>query len=365
MYSKIYKKIAAAMIFGTAAATMAATQPNLTSVRVENVSELTKSEPKVYVGTVQASQTIDIVARISGVLWDVSFQEGSLVKKGDLLFSIEDTIYRENVNVAKALLKQVEAELTYAQKEKTRYETLYESQASAQTTYESTVRTYDLYTGKRDEAQANLVLAENDLSYTKIYSPINGKIGENIYSEGNYITPEKGTLVTIVQYDPIQIKFSMSESDFFKYASNGTLPVNGLEICRADGKQFQGNIKVNFVDNRVDTQTGTIEIELEAENPKLELLPGGYVTVKFSEIFEHPMPAVSVTSLMTDGHDHYVYVVNADNRVERRKVTLGSQVRDKQVITDGLKVGETVVVGGMNKTAPGEQVNPVYTVQAE
>ena len=365
MYNKIYLKLAAAIICGISSIVYAAPQQTLTSVRVENVTELTQSEPKIYVGTVKASETIDIVARISGVLWDVSFQEGSLVKEGDLLFSIEDTIYRENVNVAKALLKQAEAELTYAQKEKSRYETLYESQVSAQTTYESTVRTYDLYTGKRDEAQANLVLAENDLSYTKIYSPINGKIGENIYSKGNYITPEKGTLVTIVQYDPIQIKFSMSEADFFKYSNNGTLPVNGLEIYRADGKPYEGTIKVKFIDNQVDTQTGTLQIELEAENPDLELLPGGYVTVRFSEIFDTPLPAVSVTALMTDGKEHYVYVVNTDQRVERRKVTIGAKVRDKQIIVSGLQKGETVIVGGLNKTAPGEQVNPIYTVQAE
>ena len=115
MYNKIYLKLAAAIICGITSITYAAPQQTLTSVRVENVTELTQSEPKIYVGTVKASETIDIVARISGVLWDVSFQEGSLVKEGDLLFSIEDTIYRENVNVAKALLKQAEAELTYAQ----------------------------------------------------------------------------------------------------------------------------------------------------------------------------------------------------------------------------------------------------------
>ena len=352
------EKLMTAAVCGIAAFELCAA--SIPAVRVEKAKELSHTESKTYVGTVSASETVDIVARINGVMWKSAFKEGSIVKKGDLLFLIEDTIYKENVNAAKATLKQTQAELAYALKEKNRYEKLYKTNATAQTTYENAVRTYLVNEGKAEEAQANLILAENNFSYTKIYSPLSGRIGRNVYSEGNYITPEKGTLATIVQFDPIKIKFSMSEADFFRHSKNGTISTAGVEIVRADGKNYQGKIKVDFVDNQIDTKTGTLMIQLEGENPDMELIPGGYVMVKFREKFAKPLPSVSVTALMTDGTHHYVYVVTPENKVERRNITIGPQVRDRQIVLTGLKKGESVIVGGINKTKPGEQVNPVY-----
>lgn len=206
----------------------------LPAVRVEKVGEISRTEAKTYVGTVHGSETVDIVARINGVMWKSAFKEGSIVRKGDLLFQIEDTIYRENVNAAHAALDQNQAELNYAAKEKARYEKLYKSSATAQTTYENAIRTFKVSEAKTLEAKARLVLAENDLAYTKIRAPLSGRIGRNVYSEGSYITPEKGTLATIVQFDPIEVRFAMSEADFFKYSKNGALASDGLEIIRAD-----------------------------------------------------------------------------------------------------------------------------------
>ena len=135
------------------------------------------------------------------------------------------------------------------------------------------------------------------------------------------------------------------------------------EIIRADGKTYKGKIRVDFVDNQIDSKTGTLMIQLVGENPDMELIPGGYVMVKFSEKFKTPYPSVSVTSLMTDGKNHYVYVVGPDNKVERRNIQIGPQVQDRQVVTSGLKTGETVVVGGIHKVKPGDKVNPVTEVK--
>ena len=345
---------------GAVSASLFAAEP-VPAVRVEKATTVSETEPKVYVGTVDASESVDIVARINGVLWKVAFKEGSLVKEGDLLFKIEDTIYKENVNVAKATVNQTISELEYATKEKNRYEQLYKSNATAQTTYEDALRTYQVNQAKLDEARANLVLAENNLSYTTIYSPLTGKIGEKSFSEGNYITPEKGSLVTIVQYDPIDIKFSMSSADYLKYSKNGTFSDANMKIVRADGKICERPLSIDFIDNRVDSQTNTLMIQLKMANPDMELIPGDYVMVNFSNIFEKPLPAISVSSLMTDGEKHFVYIVGDDNKVDRRALVFGPQVNDKQTVLSGLKEGETVIVGGIQKFKPGDTVNPVVS----
>ncbi|MDD3154344.1 MAG: efflux RND transporter periplasmic adaptor subunit [Victivallaceae bacterium] len=344
-------------------ASVASAQDNLlASVRVEKVSSISQTEPRTYVGTVMASEEVDIVARISGVMWKFTFKEGDLVKKGDLLFQIEDTIYQENVNIARATLQQCEAELQYANQECVRHGTLYKSNATAKSTYENSLRAQQVCQGKVNAARANLALAENSFSYTKIRSPLSGMIGRNVYSQGNYITPEKGTLTTIVQYDPINIKFSISEVDFLRYMhGKKEFPEGSIEIFCADGKLFPGKVKLDFMDNQVDSKTGTLTIQLEAANPDMVLIPGGYVMVNCIDKFEKPQLSVSVSALMTDGKNNYVFIVDKDHCIQRRVITKGPLVRDRQIVLSGLKLDETVVVGGINKVQPGVRVTPVFS----
>ncbi len=339
----------------------------LPTVRVEEVTLIERSEPKSYVGTIVADATVDIVARISGTLEKANFKEGSMVKAGDPLFEIEDTIYAANVHSAKSVLEQMEAEYTYAKKEHDRYFELIKTQATAQTTYDSALRTLKTYEAKVEEAKAALTLAENDLSYTKISSPLNGRIGLQIFSEGNYITPETGTLARIVCYDPVKIQFSMSESDFFRHFGVGgdSRGKSELEIIRADGRTFEHPTELDFIDNQVDASTGTLMLRFKAANPEMELIPGGYVTVKFSEKYEKPLPAVNVAALMTDGTSHFVYVLDQENRVEKRQVVTGDQIYDHQIVTSGLNAGDRVIIGGLHKVAPGSTVNPVGLAVSE
>ena len=334
------------------------------AVRVEKVTTVTRSDGQLYVGKIEGSENVAIVARVSGTLWKAAFKEGSFVRKGDLLFHIEDTIYRENVNAARANLKAVEAQLAYAKKEKERYEKLFSQKAASETAYESAVRTYELYKAQRMEAAARLALMENDLSYTRIYSPIDGKIGANIYSAGNYITPAKGVLTTVVKYDPVKIKFAMAGADFLRFSKKGEISARGLEVRRADGVRYKGKIKINFYDNQIDVETGTLMIELQLENKNLELIPGSYVTVGFSDVYSAPRAAVSASAMMTDGRKYFVYCVDKDHKIRRREVVPGDVVGTRQSFISGLKPGEVVVVGGMHKARPGIEVKPVFSKTA-
>ena len=171
--NKLLKKIVVLLSAGALLTLSAAPgRGGIPAVRVEKVTTSARSEGQLYVGKIEGAETVEIVARVSGTLWKAAFKEGSFVKKGALLFHIEDTIYKENVNAARAALKAVEAQLAYAAKEKRRYEKLHTQKATSETTYESAVRTYELYKAQKMEAAAKLALMENDLSYTKIYSPI-------------------------------------------------------------------------------------------------------------------------------------------------------------------------------------------------
>ena len=151
----------------------------------------------------------------------------------------------------------------------------------------------------------------------------------------------------------------MSEADFFRHFGNGNQSKSELQISRADGQPFKHEARLDFIDNRVDSNTGTLMLQFEAPNPEMELIPGGYVTVKFTEKFEKPLPSVNVAALMTDGKDHFVYVVGKDNKVEKRKIVTGSQIYDRQAVLSGLAAGERVITGGLHKAAPGQTVSPV------
>ena len=159
----VVKKVVVAMTCGATAAGLFAASA-VPSVQVEKAVLLNQTAARTYVGSVEASETVNVMARISGVLWKAMFEEGSLVKKGDQLFQIEDTIYKENVNVAKATLEQNLADLEYAESERDRYERLFKTNATAQTTLESAIRSHKVKLGKVNEAKANLALAETNLS---------------------------------------------------------------------------------------------------------------------------------------------------------------------------------------------------------
>ena len=340
-----------------------ASSPMLPAVSVEVVRPISKSDPKTYIGTVSGSEEVGIVARISGTLWKVAFKEGDLVKKGDVLFEIEDTVYKANVSVAKALIRQAEANLQLAQKDHERNTNLLAEKAISTQAFDSTFASKMLQEARVEEAKANLILREHDLRYCRIVSPITGRIGEKLYSEGNYITPAAGVLANVVQYQPIKVQFSLSESEYFRYFSNhDELRESELLIVRANGKDYTGSVKVNFVDNAVDRRTDTIMISLECDNPDDQLLPGGFVQVRLAEKYAQPVPAVALSALMTDGTNHYVYVVTDEDVVERRIVKVGDVVGRHQTLHAGLQLGERVVAGGLNKVAPGTKIRPVISV---
>jgi RND family efflux transporter MFP subunit len=332
---------------------------------------LDSTQPIPKVGVVSAKESVHLVPRVSGYLTKMAFQEGGFVKEGDLLFEIEDTVYKINVKIAEALIQQIEADVALAKLNLERTQNLVSQNVSRKQELDDAQRTVSLHEGRLKEAEARLEQAENDLSYTKIYAPLNGRIGAKQISVGNYLTPASGVLATIRQFDPITVEFSVTEREYMNYFhSNGETRQAKIEILLADGTPYDGEFHIDFRDNYVDRSSGLIMVYLLCKNEAGKLYPGGYTTVKLSEQFAEPKPAVSVTALMTDGAAHYVYVVktvdgeggNKAHLAEKRPVTTGPLVFGQQIITSGLTPGEMVVVGGMNKIMmSGQPITPVPT----
>ena len=332
-------------------------------VRIETVDTIETSQPKPFVGPVAAKESVVVVPRVSGFLEKVAFQEGSIVKKGDILFEIEDTVYKMNVKVSESVVRQIEAEIDLAKKDLERSTALRGNLVISEQELNQAQRNISLQEARRDEAKAALGLAENDLSYTKIVAPLSGRIGAKQFSEGNYITPNSGMLATIVQNDPITIKFSCSESDYKVYfhdAAESDKKAN-IQILCADKKLFEEKFKIDFIDNQVDRDTGTITIYLLCENGKGNLIPGGITTVLLSEKFEKPYSAVGISAILTDGQQNYVYVVDSAGVAKRRNIVTGPQVFDYYIVRSGLEPGEKVIVGGINKVKDGDKVRTMET----
>lgn len=353
---------AALLAFGTLQAAGPKQPPP--TVGVEKSTTVEQSEPKRYVARTFPYELVEITARVSGTMTkDPKWREGGDVRKGQLLYTIEDTVYKANVLAAeasilsaKASIEQIKAELDYANKEYERHKKLLPAKATSLTSYESALRTLNTCKARLAAAQANLksaeaalLLAKNDLSYTRIVSPVTGRIGQNVFSSGNYITPAKGALATVVQYDPIKLRFAISEADYLHYKKNKSLPHLTMEIFGADGQRVTGKAKLDFVDNLADTDTGTVMVQFLVSNPDGMLTPDGYATVRISETFDKPLVAASTSALVIGNNEFFIYVVNGDKTVDRRKVTPGAIVGDRIIILDGLKEGETVIVQGTHK----------------
>ncbi len=315
-----------------------------------------EAETRSYIGSVRPAETVNVTAKVNGTLWKTAFREGAIVLKGDLLFEIEDTIYKAKLQAAEAGLKQVEAEYDYAVKEYNRNKTLIDKKVISDAEFAVYEKNRASLEAKIAEMKATIKLCENDLSYTKIYAPITGRIGELVVSVGNEVGPTTGKLATIVQYDPIKIRFSMSEADFYRNYKDGKLVNHTMVVRDASGKERAGGIKIDFFDNQVDAATDTVMIQLLCPNADNAIVPGGFVKIDFTQKFDTPQLAIPTTAVMNEGKDLYVYVVGLDNIIEKRMIVAGDQVGDLQVVLEGLTIDELVVTGGAHKTYPGGKV---------
>lgn len=331
-------------------------------VRVDRATTIEQTDGKPFVGVIRAVEDVSIPARVSGWLEKIHFTQGGMVNKGDLLFEIEDTTYQADVAAAQAKLDQVEAEYDYAIKELERKQGLYDKKAVALTDLQNAERLVAFTKAQIAAAKATLLSAENQLTYTRIYAPISGRIGKAPYGVGNYVTPNTASaLADIVQVDPIRVMFSISERDYLsRFDSDGFAKDAVLTITTANREKYEGDISIDIINNRIDKATGTMTVWLRCANPDGRLIPNGFVTVTLADRFEKPMAAISVTAIMTDTQGNFVYAVDDAGVVSRRNITLGPVVGDTQAVSSGLEAGDVVIVDGPHKATPGQPVIALF-----
>ncbi|MBO4648367.1 MAG: efflux RND transporter periplasmic adaptor subunit [Lentisphaeria bacterium] len=338
------------------------------AVVVEPAIEMEFADTVTEVGEVQAYDTVGLSANVSGFLTEANFQEGELVKKGVKLFQIDPAVYDAAVRKAEADVNKYKAELTNKQVEFNRQKQMLKTKATSQRNYDSAEM--NLRTAEAELKSAEAVLAEKkvDLGYTEITAPFDGTIGFKKYSVGNMVGPSSGALAIITAAGNVKIYFSIDELTMLTILENYPKSNKEVEtspkvqITLQNGKVSKEKVWISAWNNIV--QDGTFRVQLTSENNGQLLVPGQYVkvTLQVSPLQKRIM--VKQAAILREQLGTFVYVVNAKNKIERRKIVTGMKNGDYQVVVSGLKAGERIVVDGLQKIGNGDVVKPITAHQS-
>jgi membrane fusion protein (multidrug efflux system) len=315
-----------------------------------------------FVGRIKAVNTVQMRARVEGFLEKVLFTEGQRVKTGDLLFQIEKTQYQAAVEQANANLAAAQAQELNAQLQYNRSSDLVKTQAISQATLDQNRAALDSAKASVLQNKAAVSIALENLSYTDVSSPIDGRIGLMTYTLGNLVNSASGPLATIVSDDPIYVEFPVSMRQILDVtAAHGQDPGGKISIKvlvrLANRKEYAHPGVWNYIGNQVDQQTDTLLVRATLPNPERQLVDGAFVTVEVKENEEQPRLVIPRSALQLDQAGIYVLVVNKEHKVEVKRVTTGEAVNTEIAIASGLAVGDQVIVDGIQKVRPGQVVD--------
>ncbi len=326
------------------------------------------TEAREYVGRVQATQRVALVARVTAFLDRRTFTEGAEVKAGDLLYVLEQPPFQADLAAKQAAVAQARAQLDNAKLAFERAASLLKTPAGQQAAVDAARATMLSDAAQLQAAEAQVRQSAISLAYTEIRSPIAGKIGRSTVTEGNVVSPSSGTLATVVSQDPMWIVFPVpmrSLMDVRKTAADGWR----IRLRLPDGREYAEAGKLDFIDNTVGQGTDTIVLRGEVANPTLaaggrELVDGEFVTVVLEGARPRELLAIPRAAVMSDQQGDFVYSLDKDNRVRQTRVTLGQTTPLLASVQAGLAAGEPVIVDGLQKVRPGQVVAPAPVGQA-
>ncbi|PMJ89675.1 efflux RND transporter periplasmic adaptor subunit [Vibrio sp. 10N.261.55.A7] len=316
-----------------------------------------------FIGRAEAVDDTDITAQVTGYLQSRHFEEGQMVEEGELLYSIEPSQYEAQVATAKAELARMNSDLKKAVLDYERGERLLPKGSISKADFDALTASLRGAEALVEAAKAQVRLAEVNLSYTQIVAPFSGRISDSKVSKGDLISPQSGVLTTLVSLDPIHASFSVSERDRLGNAletakgnaSSNTKDVE-VSITLENGTRYGHSGSLNFLGNRVNINTGTIDMRALIPNPDHKLLPGQHVRVELHAENTVPVIAIPRKAVQSDLEGDFVMVVTEGNIVERRNVELGTQTPEGVIVPFGLSENEQVVVQGLQRIRNGMPV---------
>ena len=332
--------------------------PNVTVQEIETKNVIRSFDAP---GRVVSKYRVDVMARISGYLLKSYFKEGDYVKAGQILFQIEPTEYSNASNVAAANVKNLKAQLVYAEKQLARAAELVKKDYIAKAQYDQLLSQRDALKAQLSSAQASLNDANRNLGYTHVKSPVNGKVGIINVTVGNYVSPTSGALTTINSTNPIYVTFPIDSNDFQELANaDKSNNINRkVELIMNNGSRYATTGVQDFQDNKVDQATGTVTMRATFANPNNELIHGEFVTVKLYSNNPVSVPVAPVTAVLENQAGKYVYKLDENNIPQLVYVKTGEQNGNNWIIKEGLKKGDKIVTEGLQKVVPGKPVKIV------
>lgn len=318
-------------------------------------------------GRVVSKYRVDVLARISGYLQKSFFKEGDYVKEGQVLFEIEPQEFSNASNVAAANVKNLSAQLDYAEKQLARASELVKKDYIAKSQYDQMLSNRDALKAQLASAQAQYNDANRNLGYTNVKAPVNGQVGIINVTVGNYVSPSSGALTTINSTNPIYVTFPIDSADFQSLAaSDGAANKNRkVELILAGGTKYPIDGVQDFQDNKVDVSTGTVTMRATFENPNNQLIHGEFVTVKLYANKPVEVPVVPVTAVQENQAGKYVYKIDENNLPQLTYIKTGEQTGHNWIVTEGLQKGDRIVTDGLQKITPGKPVRIVSDEEME
>ncbi|MCM1338692.1 MAG: efflux RND transporter periplasmic adaptor subunit [Muribaculaceae bacterium] len=331
-------------------------------VVVDNPLKETTNIEAESTGRVEAKYSVDVIARVSGWLLKKYFNEGDVVHKGQLLFQIDPREFQIEVNNSKAAVSQYSALLKNAQQELDRANALIKEDLISHSDVDSSLASRNSNKALLDAAKQKYQLALVNLGYTSIKSPIDGRIGKIKITEGNYVNATSGPLVNISSTDPVYVSFNLRSNDFLKLlkASDNFKDVE-VRVQHSDGKWNPNVGKIDFVDNQIDQNSGSVPMRATFENKNGWLVPGDYM--KVSLVAPKKVAFMTVPQSCTKGDamsGYYVWTVKDDKAV-RRDIKVSDAIETNWIVTDGLDYSDTIVVAGIQNIAQDGQALKIMT----
>lgn len=351
---------------GQPEAATAAQAPSAPTVDVATVVQQKITESDEFTGRLQAPETVALMPRVSGYLDKVLFNEGALVKAGDLLFQIDNRAFVAEVNRLSAQLQNARSQQQLAQSDLRRAEKLRGQKAIAEELLDARRARFDQASAEVASVQAALVKAQLDLSHTEVRSPISGRVSNALITAGNFVQAGQSQLTSIVSTNQMYAYFDADEQTYLKYVAlaaagqraDSRSSNSPVLMALSSDQEFRFRGELDFLDNSVNPQTGTIRARAVFQDPQNRLIPGLFARLKLAGSASYDGILIDDKAIGTDLNNKFVLLLDDKQQLHYQPVTLGEKIGGLRVITSGLKANDRIVVNGLQRVRPTMQITP-------